>query len=158
MSRAVIFGGAGYIGTMLARHFVEAERFQEVLVADIKPPASEVAGVRFVQCDVREAITIAAGETAPDWIFNFAAVHREPGHEAHEYFDTNLAGARNVCAWAEQVGCANVFFTSSIATYGPTNGATTSGIAGAAQICQQAMCRDRQVSSVATLARPGAGV
>jgi nucleoside-diphosphate-sugar epimerase len=125
MSRAVIFGGAGYIGTMLARHFVEANRFNEVIIADIKPPASDVAGVRFVACDVRQPITITPGESAPEWIFNFAAVHREPGHEAHEYFDTNLAGARNICAWAEQVGCSNILFTSSIATYGPTHGPTT---------------------------------
>jgi len=61
----------------------------------------------------------------PEWIFNLAAIHREPGHAPHEYFDTNLAGARNVCAYAEAVGCRNVFFTSSISVYGPTSGPTS---------------------------------
>jgi nucleoside-diphosphate-sugar epimerase len=55
-----------------------------------------------------------------DLIVNLAAVHREPGHEAHEYFATNLPGAEHVCTWAEQVGCKRIIFTSSIAPYGPT--------------------------------------
>jgi len=45
---------------------------------------------------------------------------REPGHEAHECYATNLPGAENVCAWAEHVGCQRIIFTSSIAPYGPT--------------------------------------
>ena len=51
-------------------------------------------------------------------LFNFAAVHREPGHAREEYFDTNIAGAKNVCAFAEETGCKNILFTSSIAVYG----------------------------------------
>jgi nucleoside-diphosphate-sugar epimerase len=58
-------------------------------------------------------------------MFNFAAVHREPGHERREYFDTNIAGARNACNFAEYSGCLNLLFTSSIAVYGRTSGATT---------------------------------
>jgi nucleoside-diphosphate-sugar epimerase len=55
-----------------------------------------------------------------DLIVNLAAVHREPGHEEHEYYDTNLPGATNICAWSEKVGCDRVIFTSSIAVYGPS--------------------------------------
>ena len=55
-----------------------------------------------------------------EWIFNFAAVHREPGHVFEEYFDTNLPGAEHVCNFAREVGCSHLFFTASIATYGPT--------------------------------------
>jgi nucleoside-diphosphate-sugar epimerase len=55
-----------------------------------------------------------------DLIFNLAAVHREPGHQAHEYFETNLKGAENVCAWAASTGCERIVFTSSIAPYGPS--------------------------------------
>ena len=38
--------------------------------------------------------------TEDDVIFNFAAVHRTPGHEDHEYFETNIRGAENVVAFA----------------------------------------------------------
>lgn len=73
--------------------------------------------------DVRQQIP-ADLFPAPEWIFNLAAVHREPGHTRAEYFETNLAGARNVCGFAERVGCPRIFFTSSISVYGPTQGAT----------------------------------
>jgi nucleoside-diphosphate-sugar epimerase len=51
-------------------------------------------------------------------IVNLAAVHREPGHRAAEYFDTNVAGARNLCRLAREIGCAEMVFTSSISVYG----------------------------------------
>ena len=50
-------------------------------------------------------------------VANFAAVHREPGHEDWEYFETNLYGAEHVCAWTVAIGCNRMVFTSSIAPY-----------------------------------------
>jgi nucleoside-diphosphate-sugar epimerase len=73
-------------------------------------------GCEFAVCDVRQPLPFA--DLKPEWVFNFAAVHREPGHAREEYFDTNLAGAKNVCAFAEAAGCQNLLFTSSIAVYG----------------------------------------
>lgn len=58
--------------------------------------------------------------TPDDIIFNFAAVHRTPGHEDHEYFETNIRGAENVVAFAERHGIKQIVFTSSIAPYGPS--------------------------------------
>ena len=40
--------------------------------------------------------------TCESSVFNFAAVHRTPGHEDHEYFETNINGAENVVAFAEK--------------------------------------------------------
>ena len=56
--------------------------------------------------------------TEDDVIFNFAAVHRTPGHEDHEYFETNIRGAENVEAFAEKWNIKKIVFTSSIAPYG----------------------------------------
>ena len=56
--------------------------------------------------------------TEDDIIFNFAAVHRTPGHEDHEYFETNIRGAENVVAFAEKWNIKKIVFTSSIAPYG----------------------------------------
>jgi nucleoside-diphosphate-sugar epimerase len=53
-------------------------------------------------------------------MFNFAAVHREPGHRPDEYFETNLRGAENVCKLATAVHCDHIVFTSSISPYGPS--------------------------------------
>jgi nucleoside-diphosphate-sugar epimerase len=126
ITSALIFGGAGYVGSHWARRLVAGKRFDRIVLADLRraefplPP-----GVDFQECDVRKPILSQMNNLKPDWIFNFAAVHREPGHASAEYFDTNLAGARNVCAAAQAMGCANVLFTSSISVYGPTTAATT---------------------------------
>ncbi len=124
MAACVIFGGAGYIGTHLAQHLVSSGRFDRVHLADIRPATRTTDKVSASITDVRKPIPAALIAERPVWIFNLAAVHREPGHEAHEYFDTNLPGARNVCAYAAEVGCQNIFFTSSISVYGPTTGPT----------------------------------
>ena len=125
MAVCVIFGGAGYIGTHLTRYLLSTKRFDHVHLADIRQPDWEMENVSSSITDVRQPIPKELISEQPTWIFNFAAIHREPGHEPHEYFDTNLAGARNVCAYADAVGCENVFFTSSISVYGPTIGPTT---------------------------------
>ena len=98
MSSCVIFGGSGFIGTHLAQHFLKTGRFQRVHIADIAAsPLDGTPGISFSRTDVRSTIESTLVSESPQWIFNLAAVHREPGHEAHEYFETNLAGARNVC-------------------------------------------------------------
>lgn len=124
MSACVIFGGAGFIGTHLARRLLDEGRFDRVHVADIRAATLTRPRLTYSVTDVGQVIPEDMVEQPPEWIFNLAAVHREPGHEAHEYFETNLAGARNVTAYAEAVGCRNLYFTSSIAVYGPTDGPT----------------------------------
>lgn len=115
---AIIFGGAGYIGSRLAEYLLE-RGWRRILIVDIKRPESALSpGIDYAFCDVRRPITGQIGGQPADWLFNFAAIHREPGHAFKEYFDTNLPGARNVCAYADSIGCKNIFFTSSIAVYG----------------------------------------
>ena len=115
MTRAravVIFGGAGFIGTHLAEEHVA--RGDDVVVADLRPSA--VPGVRSVHMDVRQPVELDV--PAPDVIYDLAAVHRTPGHEPHEYYETNIGGARNVSAWATAAEVPHVVFTSSISVYG----------------------------------------
>lgn len=117
MNTCLILGGTGYIGSNWAARLAARGRFGRILLADIRPPAGPLPpGCEYVRCDVRHPLQL--GDFQPEWIYNFAAVHREPGHLRHEYFDTNLAGAKNVCAFAASAGCKNILFTSSIATYG----------------------------------------
>ena len=68
--------------------------------------------------DIRKKITSKNFPKKIDLIINLAAIHREPGHNPHEYFDTNTIGAENVCEFAEKVNCNQIIFTSSISPYG----------------------------------------
>ena len=121
MSSCVLFGGAGFVGTHLARHFLETKRFDHVHIADIHPTELDnIAGITSSITDVRKTISEDLIENKPEWIFNLAAIHREPGHIREEYFETNLAGADNVCRYSEATECDNIYFTSSISVYGPT--------------------------------------
>jgi len=125
LSTCVIFGGAGFIGEHLAKRLLASSRLDHVHLADLRPcQMAGMPGISSSITDVRQEIPEDLVAEPPEWIFNLAAVHREPGHEASEYFDTNLAGARTVTRYAEAVRCPNIYFTSSIAVYGPTTGAT----------------------------------
>ncbi len=117
---AVIFGGAGYIGRFLAEYLVDQKGFQKVYCCDLHAFHSKRAEIQSFVIDVRQPVETRFLQEKPSWIFNLAAVHREPGHQKQEYFETNIAGANNVNAFAEAVNCDNIFFTSSIAVYGPT--------------------------------------
>jgi nucleoside-diphosphate-sugar epimerase len=129
----VLFGGGGFIGAHFARHLLTTGVMNRVILADIRPPQAELwptalspresgERVQYVPLDVRQPITQRDLPEHADLVVNLAAVHREPGHQPHEYFETNLLGAEYVCAWAEQVDCPWIIFTSSIAPYGPTEG------------------------------------
>jgi len=125
MSSCVIFGGAGFVGTHLAQHFLNSKRFEHVHLADIRPSSlAGQPGITTSFTDVRNPIPDDLIESRPEWIFNLAAIHREPGHIREEYFETNLKGAHNVCTYADKTGCDSMYFTSSISVYGPTTGPT----------------------------------
>lgn len=131
MDTVVIFGGTGFIGTHLAQHWLRENLAKQVILVDLKPPRIEPytkelqaalknGRARFVQGDVRKAVACDDLPKKAELIFNLAAVHREPGHNPDEYYETNIPGAKNVCAWAEAVHCDRIVFTSSISPYGPS--------------------------------------
>lgn len=112
------------MGFNWAKRLACRERFGRVVLADIRPPPQPLPShCEFVECDVRQPLQFDG--LKPEWLFNFAAVHREPGHAPEEYFETNISDAENACAFAEKVGCRNILFTSTIAVYGPLNKPTS---------------------------------
>lgn len=129
-----ITGGTGFIGTHLASLLHEVHPETRIYNLDIVEPGTPLPTVKnykpalgngeehaatFIYCDVRQPIELEKVNITPDdVIFNFAAVHRTPGHPDPAYFETNIRGAENVCAFAERHGIRKIVFTSSIAPYG----------------------------------------
>jgi nucleoside-diphosphate-sugar epimerase len=125
----IIFGGSGFIGTHLI-HLLNEEVIKpgdKIYDLDIVMPGEEGIvpgvveknrGVEYIRLDVRKPIKFEFEPTTNDIIFNLAAVHRTPGHPDHDYFETNIRGAENVTAFAEEYGIKKILFTSSIAPYG----------------------------------------
>ena len=130
MSVAVVFGGAGFVGSFFSRFLIDRLNFSKIYILDKELLSQkkcvfrkEILGssscIEEIACDVRNHIDIVLNEPV-SLIANFAAIHREPGHENYEYYGTNILGAENVCKWAETVGCNKIIFTSSISPYGPS--------------------------------------
>jgi GlcNAc-P-P-Und epimerase len=115
--RAVVTGASGFIGTRLVRRL--AQQGCSVVAVDIAPPREVLAGVEYITADVRQPLASHIGAGA-EVLYNLAAVHRTPGHPAHEYYETNVLGAGRVTALAEACQIPLIVFTSSISVYGPT--------------------------------------
>lgn len=111
---AIVFGGAGFVGTHLLRELT-SRGVTPLVSADIAAPVVRVAGVDYVTADVRRPIEIPGDF---DTAYNLAAVHRTPGHRDAEYYDTNVLGALHVTRHARDRGISSVVFASSISVYG----------------------------------------
>ena len=129
MGSAVIFGGTGFIGVFFSQYLLDQKRVEKVYLLDIESmdvKSSEFrkrrvvcdSRISFIEGDVRQPLGWLDIPEPISLIANFAAIHREPGHEDYQYFETNILGAENVCKFAEKVGCQNIIFTSSISPYG----------------------------------------
>lgn len=134
MKCAVIFGGAGFIGTFFARYLLDNNYVEIVYLVDIvsieskanrfrKKLVLEDRRITLLNSDVRQPIGKLGILDEISLVANFAAIHREPGHQDREYFETNLLGAENVCKFADQADCQNIIFTSSISPYGVSESA-----------------------------------
>ena len=124
-----LFGGAGFIGQHLALSILNRYGDDRVVILDLVDPAEggwrvpmethlRSDRLNTVRFDVRDAAQFETLGARFDVIVNLAAIHREPGHRAAEFFETNVAGARNLCSFAAGTGCREIIFTSSISVYG----------------------------------------
>lgn len=117
LSPVVVFGGAGFVGTHLLKRLTKLDAGR-VICVDLIAPTKRVAGVEYLQADIRDPAFIDLPVASP-LIFNLAAIHTTPGHEAWEYYATNVTGAVNVVRFARKTDAKCIVFTSSISVYGP---------------------------------------
>ncbi len=118
---AILVGGSGFVGIHLLRHLIAEKAYRRILVLDLNSPSVENETVRYHHVDIRKPIDpkpILNDLDGPVTIYNIAAICRIPGFPDHDYFRTNMTGAETVTRLAEEIGCTNIVFTSSISVYG----------------------------------------
>lgn len=112
--KCIIIGGAGFIGRHLARFMKEHRPHISCHLYDIAKNASP----EIQPLDVRKPFDLEGDWNERTILFNLAAIHKTPGHPDYDYFETNIRGAENVCAFASKHNIRSIVFTSSIAPYG----------------------------------------
>jgi GlcNAc-P-P-Und epimerase len=114
MSRVIVTGGSGFIGTNLVEHLAGAGH--EVLNLDTKQPRNRAAGGQFQQLDIRErkAFVDTVSSFDPQYIFHLAARTDLDGRSESDYA-ANIEGVHNAVAAALSApSLQRMFFASSM--------------------------------------------
>ena len=120
MEHFLICGGAGFIGRHLALALLNKPGIR-ITVVDMQEPDSTLRKrVDYIPADVRRPLDFDLPDPITT-VVNLSAVHRTPGHQDHEYYETNELGATNVSNLCRNQGVTSLWFTSSIAVYGPSD-------------------------------------
>jgi UDP-glucose 4-epimerase len=122
--RALVTGGAGFIGSHITQRLVEAGH--EVVVLDnfftgSKANLSEVEKrIRLVEGDVRHLATVEECAAGCEVVFHEAAIVSVPYsvERPQESHDVNIQGTINVLQAARKAKARRVVFASSAAIYG----------------------------------------
>ena len=112
--KIAITGGAGFIGTELARSL--KAQGHELILIDLKKSSEFPENSRLV--DVRDEEAVRNAIAGVDVIYHLAAEHRDDVRPIQKYYDVNVGGARNVIAAAQTHNIKTIIFTSSVAIYG----------------------------------------
>jgi nucleoside-diphosphate-sugar epimerase len=122
--KALVTGGAGFIGSHIATRLVEgghAVRILDDLSSGKQANLAHIAGdVELIVGDVRDAARVTELAAGCDVIFHEAAIVSVPYSVEHpqETHDVNIQGTLNVLLAARKHGVKRVVFACSAAVYG----------------------------------------
>ena len=127
MTRILITGGAGFIGSCMAEKLAEKPENEIVIVDNLrtgdlkKVPLSKYNNIHFIKCDTNDYADISAVFFAYkfDYVFHYAAlvgVLRTLQNPVAVLND--IAGIENVLKLSKNTGVKRVYFSSSSEVYG----------------------------------------
>lgn len=119
--RALVTGGAGFIGSAIATALIE--RGDDVIVLDNLTAGSREAvpdGASLIEEDVRNLAGLTEAFQGIEVVFHEAAIRSVPRsvEEPHLVNETNVTGTLNVLVAAERTGVGRVVYASSSSGYG----------------------------------------
>ncbi|MER5929632.1 UDP-glucose 4-epimerase GalE [Streptomyces sp. NPDC002054] len=119
MSKYLVTGGAGYVGSVVAAHLLEAGH--EVTVLDNLSTgfrAGVPAGAAFIEADIKDAARHL--DSSYEAVLHFAAFSQvgESVVNPGKYWDNNVGGTMALLAAMREAGVRKLVFSSTAATYG----------------------------------------
>jgi nucleoside-diphosphate-sugar epimerase len=112
--KIAITGGAGFIGTELAR--LLKDHGHTVVLLDLKK--SETFPLASHAVDICDRESVLRALNGAEVIYHLAAEHRDDVRPAQRYYDVNVTGTENIIAAAEHHNIRTIIFTSTVALYG----------------------------------------
>lgn len=119
MSRVLVTGGAGFLGSNVAAQLAEHPRVEHVVAGDIREPDAVPSGVTFAHCDVTDAAALARliRDERIDTVVHLAAI-MNPGKDVDFEYRVDVEGAHNVFRACADAAVGRVVVSSSGAAYG----------------------------------------
>ncbi|MCX2926574.1 UDP-glucose 4-epimerase GalE [Streptomyces sp. NEAU-W12] len=115
----LVTGGAGYVGSVVAQHLLEAGH-EVVVLDDLSTGVREAvpAGASFVEGDIRDAAVWL--DPSFDGVLHFAASSQvgESVVKPEKYWENNVGGTMALLGAMRGAGVRRLVFSSTAATYG----------------------------------------
>ncbi|MFJ5923086.1 UDP-glucose 4-epimerase GalE [Kitasatospora sp. NPDC092948] len=119
MSKYLVTGGAGYVGSVVAAHLLEAGH-QVTVLDDLSTGFAEAVpdGAEFVRGRVQDAGDVL--DASFDGVLHFAASSQvgESVADPEKYWRNNVAGSLELVSAMRKAGVGKLVFSSTAATYG----------------------------------------
>ncbi len=115
MSKIIILGGSGFIGTRLSKVLSRKPEYHFDIVD------KEIGAAfpnRTTLADIRSIDELRCSIADCDALVNLAAEHRDDVRPVSLYHDVNVAGSHNICTVARERNIRTIVFTSTVAVYG----------------------------------------
>jgi UDP-glucose 4-epimerase len=116
--RYLITGGSGYIGSRLVALLADREDTEQIVIADLRPPATAKPKARFVRMDIRDrGMRGLLAAEKPDALVHLAFV-LNPMRDERTMYDIDVNGTQNVLDAASEAGVGQLLVASSTTAYG----------------------------------------
>lgn len=124
MKKALVTGGAGFIGSHLVKLLLQAgidvKVYDNLSGGSIKNLESVQSDIEFIEADIRDFHTLVQGMQGVDWVFHLAALVSVPESVNNPILTEaiNVSGTVNILWASVQTNVSRVVISSSCAVYG----------------------------------------